>query len=453
MTSTLTRATVFYAAATVILSVLPPIIEWFSPRPGLIRSLYAQNDFSGGFVDARTTEISLRFLDESPALPRQHFSARWRGYFYLSEPQSVEFFAGGDDEVQLRVNGELLLNRNLRDGMGTRSRTVTLEAGAHAIAVDYRQFGGNLRLNIQRTLAGQLPQPFLPTELFSERVGARQVLVLDMARTMRRTARGAQVGLALLLVIAFGAHHFKWWLTVGAPRSMLEYGGRLWIVAAPALLAPALVFLIGPHTIFSSNTGEFALPFAELAAPWLLRTTVINWAILFAAGCAVAALSARATQIYAAMLFALGLAVWAQGHSVEPGLRSHERRRHPAFRPFVAHALRDLGAGRHPPHGRTVLASGKSDCAFCIADVPRHSTRSGGSAGERCTGTSNRSGRNRRPTSSSFQAARTSSTSCWTNFSQTCLPRSWNRIDARSNRCSAASHISVTTQPRFPPPR
>ena len=318
MTSTLTRAAVFYAAATIILSVLPPIVEWLSPRPGLIRSLYAQNDFGGGFVDGRTTEISLRFLDESPALPRQHFSARWRGYFYLSEPQAVEFFAGGDDEVQLHVNGALLLNRNIRDGMGTRSRTIPLGAGAHAIAVDYRQFGGNLRLNIQRRLAGQMPQPFLPTELFSERVGPRQVLVLDIARTMRRTARGAQAALALLLVIAFVAHHFKWWLTVGAPRSMLEFGGRLWIVAVPALLAPAVVFLIGPHTIFASNTGEFALPFAELAAPWLLRTTVINWAILIAAGGVVAALSARATQIYAAMLFALGLAVWVQGHLWNP---------------------------------------------------------------------------------------------------------------------------------------
>lgn len=318
LTSTLTRVTLLYAAAIGVVSVLPPVIEALLPRPGLIRSLYPQSDFSGTPIESRTTELSLRFLDDSPAFPRQHFSARWRGYFYISKPQTLEFFAGGDDEVQLRVNGEVLLTRNAREGMGTRSRTLALGAGAHEIAVDYRQFGGNLRLNIQRTLAGQQPHPFLSTELFSERVGGRQLLLLDIARALRHIAVGARASLALLLVIAFVAHYFVWWRTVGAPRSASEYGARLWTVAGPALLAPALVFLLGPYTIFTSNVGEFALPFDQLAAPWLLRTTAINWAILFAIGCVVAALSARATQIYIAALFALGLALWGQGHLWNP---------------------------------------------------------------------------------------------------------------------------------------
>ncbi len=318
MTSTPARAALLYAAATIIVSALPAIIEAVTPRPGLVRSFYPRSDFSGAPIEARTTELSLRFLDDSPALPRQQFSARWRGYFYIAESQTVEFFAGGDDEVQLRVNGEVLLNRNAREGMGTRGRTLALAAGAHEIAVDYRQFGGNLRLNIQRTLAGQQPHPFLPAELFSESVGPRQIFVLDVARTLRRVAAGARAALAVLVVIAFGAHYFVWWRAAGAPRSASEYAGRLWLVAAPALLAPAVVFLIGPSTIFNSNTGEFALPFTQLAAPWLLRTTAINWAALFTVGCAVAAVSMRATQTYTAVLFAVGLMLWGQGHLWNP---------------------------------------------------------------------------------------------------------------------------------------
>ena len=102
--------------------------------------------------------------------------------------------------------------------------------------------------------------------------------------------------------------------TAGAAEASREYVARLWLVAAPALLAPAVVFLLGPHTIFASNPGEFAVPFGQLAAPWLLRTAAINWLILFGVGCVVALLSRTAARMYAAVLFAFGLLLWGQGN-------------------------------------------------------------------------------------------------------------------------------------------
>lgn len=295
-------------------SVLPPLIERVSPKPGLIRFVFTQTGFRGAPSEARTVDINLNFLNEQSSLPRQNFSARWRGFFYLSDAQTVEFFAGGNDEVELRVDGELLLARNLRDGMRTVGRRVPLGAGAHEIAVDYQQFGGGMALNIQRALEGQPPAPFLPTELFGEHVDGRHVVLLNIARAVRRMRPFVWVGLIALLVGSAAVANFATWRRTAAPQSVRAYGARLWIFAAPALLAPAMMFLFGAHTIYANNAAEFAVSFADLAAPWLLRTVTFNWMILLAAGCVIAVLSEQLTRIYAAMLFAIGLLLWGQGN-------------------------------------------------------------------------------------------------------------------------------------------
>ena len=91
----------------------------------------------------------------SPRCPARISARGGEVFFYVSHPQTIEFFAGGNDEVELRVDGELLLRRSLADGMRTIGRQVHLDAGAHEIAVDYQQFGGSMALNIQRALEGQ----------------------------------------------------------------------------------------------------------------------------------------------------------------------------------------------------------------------------------------------------------------------------------------------------------
>ena len=301
-------------AAVIVITILPLVIGRLAPQPGLTRSLYANAAFEGPPAEARTSEINLRFLDDQPELPRQHFSARWRGYFYLAEPQTVEFWVGGDDEVQLRVDGELVLSRSLYEGMGTRNRSVALDAGSHALAIDYKQFGGNLRLNIQRALARQQPGPFLPTELYVEPLRTHHVWLLITAHRLRAVTPLMWLALAVAALIAYAPRKPGWWRVAGQPRSTREYAARLWWTAAPALLAPAVVFAVGSHTIYTNNPGEFSVSFQQLAAPWLLRAVAINWLILFAVGSVLALVSANLTRLYAAVLFALGLALWAQGN-------------------------------------------------------------------------------------------------------------------------------------------
>ena len=297
-----------------VVSVFPSLVERWTPQAGLTRTVFTQAGFAGVPNDARTSEINLRFLDEQTDLPRQNFSARWRGFFYLPEPQTVEFFAGGNDEVELRVDGDVLLTRNLREGMRTIGRRVSLDAGSHAIAVDYQQFGGSLALNIQRSIGGQPPSPFQPAELFSGRVTALHIWSLSTARSVRRITPYAWLALVVLLIGGYARLNFETWRKTGAPQNVREYARRVWPFAAPALLAPAVVFALGPHTIFGNNTAEFAVQYGELAAPWLLRTVAINWIVLFGIGCAIAILSERLSRMYAAVLFAIGVLLWGQGN-------------------------------------------------------------------------------------------------------------------------------------------
>jgi hypothetical protein len=314
MTSRPAIGLVIGAAIVALVSALPWTIESLSPPAGLVRSVFPQLAFGGAPVVAVTSEINLRFLDDEPPLPRQNFSSRWRGFFFVSQSQTVEFFAGGNDEVELRIDGALILRRNLNEGMRTIGRRLRLDAGSHEIAVDYQQFGGSMALNIQRALEGGRPQPFSPAELFSERVDSRQVRLLDAARWMRRITPYAWAVFAVLLIGTAGVLNFARWRRTAAPQSTREYAARLSVFAAPALLVPAVVFALGPHTIYAANTAEFAVSYGELAAPWLLRTVVLNWMVLLLVGCILALVSEKAARMYGAMLLATGLLLWGQGN-------------------------------------------------------------------------------------------------------------------------------------------
>jgi hypothetical protein len=86
------------------------------------------------------------------------------------------------------------------------------------------------------------------------------------------------------------------------------------MVAGPALLGPAVVFLLGPFTIYATNAGEFAVGFRELLAPWLLAEAGAAFLVLLGVGCLIAIRSERLTSIYASLLLALGLLLWGQAH-------------------------------------------------------------------------------------------------------------------------------------------
>ena len=296
--------------ATLLLIVANALV----PEAGLRRYTFAQTGFAGVPVEERTSEINLEFLDSRADLPRELFSVRWRGFLFLPQGRTIEFFAGGNDEVELRIDGRVVIRRDLSSGLRTIGRTLTLPAGSHSIAVDYQQFRGGMALNIQRAIAGGTPGPFVHDELFVEQVSAAQMLAARATNRLRHIVPIVWLVFAMTLVAVASPRLARHWRADGAPRSVREYANRVSPISTVALLIPAVLFLIGPYTIFSNNSAEFAVPFADIAVPWLLNTLAMNWIVLFAIGCGVAMISKRLAQAYVALLFAAGLLLWGQGN-------------------------------------------------------------------------------------------------------------------------------------------
>ena len=94
---------------------------------------------------------------KDPSLPRRFFSVQWDGFWFLPRATTVELYAGGDDGVDVAVDGQRILRRNIAVGMHTVGETITLSAGAHEILVRYRQEGGGASLNIQYAVDGETP--------------------------------------------------------------------------------------------------------------------------------------------------------------------------------------------------------------------------------------------------------------------------------------------------------
>ncbi len=211
-------AVVAYVAAACLVSVLGFAAKTLTPEPGLVRSIYTQAGFGGTPIEERASEINLDFLNARPELPREFFGVRWRGFLFLDRSQTIEFFAGGNDRVELRVDGQLLLRRNIEEGMRTIGRTLPLEAGSHEIVVEYEQFGGSMALNIQRAIAGGAPGPFESAELFTQSIGPIQVSVSRAGHQLQRIGLAMWMGLPVALVIAAAPWAVKRWRAEGDPR-------------------------------------------------------------------------------------------------------------------------------------------------------------------------------------------------------------------------------------------
>ena len=97
-------------------------------------------------------------------------------------------------------------------------------------------------------------------------------------------------------------------------RPSTSDGRRLHLVAFPTLLSPFVLFLLGPHTIYHANRGEFSSGFTDIAWPWLLLAVAATWSLLLGIGCLICLLSLRLTRLYAALLLAFGILFWAQGN-------------------------------------------------------------------------------------------------------------------------------------------
>ena len=213
----------WYLCVVASLTVLTGAVHGLiAPPTGLVRTFYADTGFSGDplFQD-QTTEISLAFLDEDPTLPRRFFSVEWSGFWFLPRATTVELYAGGDDRVDVAVDGQRVLRRNIAVGMHTVSETITLSAGAHEILVQYGQEGGGASLNIQYAVDGEPPGPLVPRQLFPERPDTLQFVLASGSYWLIRIVAVLWLVLLASLFMVFGGwsglRALRYWRTVGAP--------------------------------------------------------------------------------------------------------------------------------------------------------------------------------------------------------------------------------------------
>ena len=304
------------SAMTVAAGAMPWLVV---PPTGLIRTFYLR---SGPdvlqFPPERTSDITLAFLEDDPALPSRFFGVEWAGYWYVPRDQTVVLLAGADDRVDILVDDQLAHRRSPEAGMHTTAVRLSLRAGAHRILIRYEQDRGDMSLNVAHAVGGAPAAPLVPTQLFPELPDATDyALAAGATWLVRLTTVMWLVPLGGLLVTGLvwgGVRVSRYWWALGVRGALSEFGRRLYLALFPALMVPFVVLFLGPHTIYSANRGEFSGVFSDIAWPWLLMATGGWWLLLLGVVALTSLVSHRLTRLYAVLLLALGFLCWAQGN-------------------------------------------------------------------------------------------------------------------------------------------
>ncbi len=300
-----------YILAGVLLTLVWLLARGLAPAGGLTRSFHyplapAANPLrlDVAMIPAAeewAADVDLAFLDELRR-PTRHYFVRWRGVWFSPRAERITLWAGADDGVVVRIDGEIVHERHPAVGMHTVTRSVALEAGPHTLEIDHWQRGGGRGLHVQWAPAGGEPRP-LRGRLFPSEPGTAGYWMSAGSALLATLVPLVWAGGAVLLLGG----------TVGrrvCALTVREAGARLRTVAFPALLGPAQVLLFGPWTVHAMNRSQFLLPFWSLAPRWIALLALAS-ALLAAVGLV---LPPRAFRRYVAGLCAAGVLLWVQGN-------------------------------------------------------------------------------------------------------------------------------------------
>ena len=324
----------WYSLAAVSLPLLWLAALGLAPEAGLTRSYWYSVDASTEpIIEERITAIDLAFIDERYR-PTRNYRVRWEGVWFSPRAERVDFYAGADDGVTIRVDGDTVLERSPAVGMHTVARTVELGAGAHRLEIEHWQDGGGRSLNVQWGHAGGPPALLGSTRLFPEDPGVLgywlrfaavrfPVLILWMWTTGVAALVGLTIGRAfywkvtnlsptehgnrLLSQLLLSGRAFYRSVTSMSPA---ERWRRLRTVLFPAVLGPSQLLLFGPWTVHETNRAEFLVGFWELAPGWVW---LLGPVVGVLAGLSIL-MPARWFPRYVAALCAVGVLLWAQGN-------------------------------------------------------------------------------------------------------------------------------------------
>ena len=298
---------VSYVAAASVLTALWLVAAGLAPDTGLTRRYWYPDGVSTQPVVAEgITAIDLTFIEEQDR-PARDYRVHWEGVRFSPRAERVEFAAGADDGVILRLDGETVVERNPAVGMHTVARSMALDAGAHHLEIEHWQAGGGRNLNVEWAPSSDTAALLSATRLFPEDPGTLGYwLRLAATRLPGLLLLIWATGPALLVAPAV-------WRTVHRRVTTLswdEVRSRLRAVLFPAILGPSQLLLFGPWTVHDTNRPEFLVGFWELASGWL-------WLLALVVGVPAALgvlVPARWFPRYVASLCAAGVLLWTQGN-------------------------------------------------------------------------------------------------------------------------------------------
>ena len=305
----------WFLYAAVALTALWQLAATLAPATGFTREYYyplhrdtAPAAFDATVisgVDDRAVSLDLAFIRERN-LPNRDYFIRWRGVWFSPRPERIDFWAGADDGVIVRVDDQVVIAAE----MANRRQTVALETGVHRLEIDHWQRGGPRALSVLwAPPAGRL-EPVGANRVFPTDPGVHGYLLATVS---------AQLGNLVLLVwvagaavlsgrMAYLAGRTAW--RVAATLTVSEVSSRLRAVLSPALLGPSQLLLFGPWLVHTTNRAEFLVPFLTLAPRWIWLLAPISGA-LAAFGFI---LPPRWFRGYVAALCAVGVLLWVQGN-------------------------------------------------------------------------------------------------------------------------------------------
>ena len=131
-------------------------------QTGLRRQVWLTGDFQGvPFIHDVSPGASLDFLEDDPRLPREFFSARWEGSWYVPSSQFVILHVEADDYADVWIDGELRFARSIAAARGIR-----LDAGVHQLRIDFQQYRGTAHLSCGQDARAPIRGRFKPNTCF-----------------------------------------------------------------------------------------------------------------------------------------------------------------------------------------------------------------------------------------------------------------------------------------------
>lgn len=146
----------------------PPLaLDPAALRPGLARAYYEHElQSTRGLAQLQAQRRDVATAIGIPDYARaESFALAFDGYLHVPDDGLYDFRLESDDGAVLRIDGEVVVDRDGPQSLGESAGRIELAAGAHAISLKYFQDGGGKGLSLRMRQGDAAPQPLAPPDL------------------------------------------------------------------------------------------------------------------------------------------------------------------------------------------------------------------------------------------------------------------------------------------------